>query len=622
MSIVPLEEEGQVATELLDGLLHEYGLYESELASVKRERILGNLYRICKEWVESVMEKRGYARSVIKNAGVKICTSGSYRLGVHGPGSDIDTLCVAPMPVTLDDFFDSLHKMLEANREVTELTKVPGAHVPVMTMEFSGIQIDLLFVSLPILTIPPNLDLLSTDNLKGLDDRSVRAMNGCRVSDAMLKLVPNIPSFRLTLRCIKLWADRRGIYGNAVGFPGGVAWALLTARVCQLFPTASASTLLSRFYRCFVTWPWPGPVHITPATDLNLGHRVWNPRQFRADGAHLMPIITPVYPCMNTTFNVTKSTLSIIQSELERGLRITNRIDEPGAFRDVSIWSELFQPVDFFSLYDFYLQVQVSGADEIETRSWMGWVQSRLRHLVALLERVPGLKGGHPNIKAYDHKEPGLENMAFSFFIGLMRDTPTGGSKQKLDISQAVIDFKTLYVFNFETKTESMQISFNVVSSSAFPAFLGIPPKPKTKTKRPSKRSRAAQTPSVPANQETTSVSSASSSSSSPQDSSASASSSSSSSSASSSSSSDQDATPNSSAFSSSDQESSASSSASAQECSTASSSSSTSTDVPQEHCPHEPNSSSSSASSQECLLPTVADELLSQQPLKIQRSH
>ena len=67
---------------------------------------------------------------------------------------------------------------------------------------------DLLFARLALATIPEDLDLLDVNNLRNLDEKSVLSLNGCRVTDQVLRLVPNIPNFRMTLRCIKFWAKR------------------------------------------------------------------------------------------------------------------------------------------------------------------------------------------------------------------------------------------------------------------------------------------------------------------------------------------------------------------------------------------------------------------------------
>ncbi len=65
---------------------------------------------------------------------------------------------------------------------------------------------DLLFSRLALPAIPNNLNLLDITLLKNLDQQSVRSLNGCRVTDAILNLVPNQNSFRMALRAIKLWA--------------------------------------------------------------------------------------------------------------------------------------------------------------------------------------------------------------------------------------------------------------------------------------------------------------------------------------------------------------------------------------------------------------------------------
>lgn len=64
-------------------------------------------------------------------AGGKIFTFGSYRLGVHGPGSDIDTLCVVPKYVSRNDFFDVFEPMI---RELDGVTEVSVSWIPANTV--------------------------------------------------------------------------------------------------------------------------------------------------------------------------------------------------------------------------------------------------------------------------------------------------------------------------------------------------------------------------------------------------------------------------------------------------------------------------------------------------------
>ena len=70
----------------------------------------------------------------------------------------------------------------------------------------------------------------------------------------------------------------RAIYANIVGFPGGVAWAMLVARVCQLYPHATSSVIMGKFFRIMNKWAWPQPVLLKPIEDGPLQMKVWNPQ--------------------------------------------------------------------------------------------------------------------------------------------------------------------------------------------------------------------------------------------------------------------------------------------------------------------------------------------------------
>ena len=110
--------------------------------------------------------------------------------------------------------------------------------------------------------------------------------------------------------------------GQVAGFLGGINLALLVARICQLYPNALPDMLVSRFFRVYTQWRWPNPVMLCAIEEGSLGLPVWDPRRNPKDRYHLMPIITPAYPCMNSTYNVTSSTLRVMSDEFRRGSEI------------------------------------------------------------------------------------------------------------------------------------------------------------------------------------------------------------------------------------------------------------------------------------------------------------
>lgn len=87
-----------------------------------REVVLGRVAAAVRKFVKTVSLSRGLSEAAAIAAGGKIYTFGSYRLGVHGPGSDIDTLCVVPKHVVREDFFEVFEPMIKELEGCTEVS--------------------------------------------------------------------------------------------------------------------------------------------------------------------------------------------------------------------------------------------------------------------------------------------------------------------------------------------------------------------------------------------------------------------------------------------------------------------------------------------------------------------
>lgn len=393
----PTAAENKLNDELIQELKKENS-FESEQETANRVKVLKTLQELTEKFVYEVSKKKNMSDGMARDAGGKIFTYGSYRLGVHGPGSDIDTLVVVPKHVTREDFFTVFDALLREREELDEIAPVPDAFVPIIKLKFSGISIDLICAKLDIAQVKPSLTLDDKALLRNLDEKDLRALNGTRVTDEILELVPKPSVFRIALRAIKIWAQRRAIYANVFGFPGGVAWAMLVARICQLYPNACSAVILNRFFKILSEWKWPQPVILKPIEDGPLQVRVWNPKIYAQDRSHRMPVITPAYPSMCATHNITESTKAVILKELNRGIQVTNDI-----FAYKKTWADLFTKHDFFFQYKYYLTITAATrGDDEEHLKWSGLVESKLRLLTLKLETIPGIKLAHPFFKPFE----------------------------------------------------------------------------------------------------------------------------------------------------------------------------------------------------------------------------
>eukprot|EP01125_Pyxidicula_operculata_P010765 TRINITY_DN3542_c0_g1_i1.p1 TRINITY_DN3542_c0_g1~~TRINITY_DN3542_c0_g1_i1.p1 ORF type:complete len:449 (+),score=104.66 TRINITY_DN3542_c0_g1_i1:576-1922(+) len=326
-----------------------------------------------------------------------------------------------------------------------------------------------------------------------MDEQSIRSLNGCRVADQIMNLVPNIPNFRMTLRCIKKWAQVRGVYSNVMGFLGGVAWALLVARVCQLYPQSCPSFLVARFFRIYIQWKWPNPILLKDIEEGGLLARmVWNPKSNARDRQNLMPIITPAYPSMNSTFNVSESTKKIILSEMKRGEEITKAIESNNMK-----WEDLFEKLKFWEKYTHYLKVECLAKTEAEFRKWSGYVESKVRHIISKLEDTPGVELVHPHPSGISFKSE-KQPFAEAFFLGIVFDTQKiKANGDKVFLTAPVVEFRAT-LNKWTEKTTGMDVLVECVKQSKLPDFVfGEGGRPVKKKKVKSTKPRTTASPAT-----------------------------------------------------------------------------------------------------------------------------
>jgi poly(A) polymerase len=405
----PLKNE-LICNDVLVRFLHEnHSIFETNHSQKHRQHVIQKLHEILIAWSETIGKSRNLSAEVYSQGGnIQLHIFGSTKLGVNTIDADIDVLCLAPSFITKSDFFQLFSEQLKEYSNISMVTSIPDAYTPVIKFYMDQIAVDMIFVSLSKYNrIPMNINLLDDSYLEDLDEQSVRSLNGVRVAESIIKLVPNFDSFSVTLRAIKYWARQRGIYSNVLGFLGGVNCAILVAHICQLYPKACPATLVQKFFMIYSSWQWSNPVTLCPiqerpnhsssSASVRQYLPVWskaNPK----DALHIMPIITPTYPAMNSSYNVGPPQYRSIIEELVRGREVFLRYGLNHAFP----WKRVFQCTgfEFFDVYQAYVQVDISAQSAEDHRLWFGWVESRMRFLMLALERPPNIFS-HPQANCY-----------------------------------------------------------------------------------------------------------------------------------------------------------------------------------------------------------------------------
>ena len=106
-----------------------------------------------------------------------------------------------------------------------------------------------------------------------------------------------------------------------------MAWAILVAKIVKDNPKAQPNQVLAKFFSFYKDYNWnsENPIILMEiANDPNVvTFRDADNMIYKPTGQEMMPIITPAFPSMNTTYAMGASQKRVVLTEFEKAARIT-----------------------------------------------------------------------------------------------------------------------------------------------------------------------------------------------------------------------------------------------------------------------------------------------------------
>ncbi|KAL3118910.1 hypothetical protein niasHT_004841 [Heterodera trifolii] len=350
--------------------------------------------------------------SAWSNDNARVLETGSQLLGARTSNADIDIICVmrqtlATQTEEIDTFFgknycnlngricedNSLYCLLCKHPKVTFLNKTPRAYIPMIELNFFGIDFDLALVLIPNIEAIPDEPLDATDIKSMMEimafssnphEGMLKSLSGYLANVQILQLMrtkSNIKKFRMVLRSLKCWAKSNYIYGNFLGFFNGAALSILAAKIISWYPNGSVPFMFEKLMFILMNRKWPMPIQLTEEQENNgFESMCWNSPDKRT--ALLMPIITPSCLTQNASQNVNKSTFRIIQNTIRETyikLRHLHESTINSSENEQNLWQKLFPVKKFTSKYTHFCLIicMVSVSQHID--QFCRYIERKLR---------------------------------------------------------------------------------------------------------------------------------------------------------------------------------------------------------------------------------------------------
>ncbi|RAQ60017.1 poly(A) polymerase pla1 [Aspergillus flavus] len=356
---------------------------------------------------------------------------GSYGFGVWNSSSDMDILVIGQ--VSPRTFFALMIAKLRraTDSDVVLLRKVKAASGIMLELEVRGVRVDLQYCAATrvVESWPQALELPADHSTFDLPMQSLLKLNSLRDMHYLQRTIPDLASFRLAYRFIKIWAQRRGIYSSKLGYLGGIHITLLLARICTLSfrqaGTISAADIITTFFKHYAQFNWEKQVVYDPSFYKS------PPRYFRPQREPLV-ILSQHQPKVNVARAASIPSTRTLVQEFQRADKLLSQ-------QDVT-WEQLAGSIEnstgadeFLKSYRSYAKVNVQywGGAATKGRLLVGWLEWRcVSLLVDIHRKFPDIHARIWPARFTDMEEVGETTKEYQgcYLIGLTRESTPGAT--------------------------------------------------------------------------------------------------------------------------------------------------------------------------------------------------
>nr|CAD2174805.1 unnamed protein product [Meloidogyne enterolobii] len=337
------------------------------------------------EWIKKVKQMKGINEFNDENKeDFQLKIGGSQILETNTFLSDMDILCILPKYVNIYDFngedgIYGLYGRLLLNKEIN-VNIVQTSRILMIELKIYGIDVDLIYAQIPFKNVTNNFDIMNNEIIEeNKNKQSILALAGFRSTIKIKEMNLNQKLFISLMRFLKIWAKNRLIYSNIAGYLSGSSLAIMSAKICIIYPNASLPIAIKQFFIFYKLWGWPQPILLNELeNEFKKAKEIVEPwkwinkednsefeNDFETDSndeleeekegndGKQMSIITSGVPEQNTTFNVNKFTFKRIIKEIERANEIINKTNN----EQESIWEELIEELNWENNYEYFILI-------------------------------------------------------------------------------------------------------------------------------------------------------------------------------------------------------------------------------------------------------------------------